>query len=1038
MSYNKKSGPCYSNVSLIKKALFQSNVGKLPFPDIVLYLKLNWNNSGSLAPEKLVEIALNAPKTFFQEDENGLWEVKRQVDSNLDFVISYVQKLHRPFKIKDIYRKLNIQYESHILEQKLASDIRFTQIQETSYWMLSEWELMNDLVYEFMQNSKIKFVKIDEIKTAVMYEYDLEDEKTIFSPELDKRFTVNGKYITIELEMQEEVTSTIDVPEEIKEEIARKSVEIIRYLTSLGNEVKIQDLILSVFRIKANDGKFPVYVEAVELFLLGFSDFSCIGKGRWIFNQAAAEIDIENVLGIKYAVYGSVPVIENENELLKYETQLKELAPFTDIQMKVGQTEHSDDGQNEDQAGYHTLSYYERVKGYFRVPSQLIQHLAEKKQCIGAISAEVEGFEYEWWWSHQNDGYYFYGDGVIDFFSDQLLEVGQKIKIQFLGKDKVQVALLGLDDRYAVEQNRYLDIGRLVDESKAINKSIFTLMCEVLATYPSGMHWTVLLDKVNELRTTTKSTIYNLLSKNDCFEAVTDKKGYWRLNIRKLSRYYVDENDQEIAREFAINAFTQDVINQPTAYTSTNHGDEAVSIDDTEERRLPDEKTQLQSYWNPYDFNKEYEVQPLWNIFSKWAEEQPNFRFVPNLEKENHNNVLVEQITRSYSKLLVRSSRSRSTYSVDRMDLIQEGFFAILSALRTYKHAKGRSFAHHIRRWVAGRLSVHLVNTKTLIRLPVHLVEKIHKYERLHTNSLMLENRKPLINELKMESISKKIPLYALLRNNDYISFEQYWLNEQFNHWKIAEYLDDKTQQVYYKEKSKKCLQRELEELMNAVETDSKEFSDDSFEELVLRRNLKEKLNDLVNTLPERERSIIRLRFGLDNDIQWTLEELSKKFGKSRQRILQIEVKVLKKLKSLAIKKELQIYLQDDALDFRIKKSEANVQSDNDLLELDEDFNNLEDNVKDIYESLEKSMEDQVASLFESESNREYVNNKTINDIEEHFKEDPLSLNGGIEVTSHQDEVRQDNFAGDKGETLGDAALLRLSQRTPKQKARIL
>ncbi|KRF39825.1 sigma-70 family RNA polymerase sigma factor [Paenibacillus sp. Soil787] len=1015
MSYNKKSGPCYSNVSLIKKAIYQSRNGMLPFPDIVLYLKLNWSYESaiSMSTDKLVEMALYAPKSFFHENENGLWEAKKQIDNNLDFIIDYVTKLHRPFQLKEVIKKFSINDELKIFEQDLLSDIRFTQIQDTPYLMLSKWELMNDLVYEYMQRNEIGYIKQEEATKLVVNEYDLDEEMIIFAPNIDKRFSVKGKYMYIVIEVQVDIANTIiAVPEEIKEEVARKSAEILRFIQSVSEDIRTKDLIPAVFNVKANDSKFSIYYEAIEEFLDTFSELSCLTKGRWIFNHSVATIELENKTSSwKYAIYGSVPVIQNINELQQLESQ----QIHNDLP-EQGST-ITEENNVLKQIGYHTISYYERIKGYFSTPSELVTSFNSMNQSIGLINAEVDGFKYEWRWRNQEGAYYFYGDGVVDFFSDYLIEVGQRLKLRWLNEISVGVDLLGEDERYATEQNRYLDIGRLVEESKSVNKSIYTIMCEVLATYPSGMHWTQLLDSVNEIRTTTKNTVYNLLGKNDCFESVKDKKGYWRLIISKLSRYYVDEEGNEIEEDFSQNnadsnsAIKLNIPEKDSAITE-KYIIQKVKSAEGQNRITESGFSEKSKYQDLYDWNDQYEVPPLWEKFPQWAEEQKNLRYEAEIEEVDDDTEKLKLITDAYSKLLVRYAKSRSTYSIERMDLVQEGFFGILRGMQTYKHYKGGSLANHLGQWVFSKISRHLTDSRTLIRYPAHMVESVHKYEKLYSETLLLENRKPTIQELKKALIKRSVPQLAVARNIDYISFEQLWLNndlrssKKLDHWLVAEYIDDKSGKHHYYERTKAQLIRSLDDLTNAIECSTNEdgLLDNSFEDHIVKRELRRKLSDLLEALPVKEQNVVRLRYGFDDGMERTLEEVGKVFGLTRERIRQIELKALRRMKNLGKKLELQIFIQDDILEVQTrifndaKNKEDGCLNESNFEEIvDEIAEVAEEATEDVKETVEKASEE----AFEKQIEAKDIDLKSDDNWAHEINKE--SLNHAVETTQAYD-----------------------------------
>jgi hypothetical protein len=536
----QKAGPCYSNVSLIKKALFQSKYGRLPYHEIILYFKKHWQGriTSTKNIEELVNLALYAPKSFFVEGDSELWSLKYEEDPVLNPVYKYAKSIHRPFKLKEVVKLLNVSDYEYIFQQ----DIRFTSVESTDFWLLSEWELINNLVYEFMQQRDISSAKKDEILKQVVEEYKLGNH-CIFAPELDSRFIKINNTIKIELQNQEDNKEKVEVPVEVKEEVARSSIKIYNYIINSSQEIKVKDLIPDLFKVMAHDPSFSLYYETIEELLSSFSDIVSIGKGRWVSKNNIPQLGHEDIdKKVHYGVYNSKPIINNADELLEANTHVSN---FKSNGQKAITSNLTGIQQSPSKITYLTISYYERIKGYL-FPSNMMTYISLSNKKIGRVEVSVEGSSYGWMLGLKDNKFYFYGDQVFDFFSDFLLEPGHELKLEVVSEGNLKLDLVGFNERYAYEQSRYLDIGRLVEESKSVNKSIFTIMCEVLSTYPSGMHWTELLDKVNDIRFTTKNTVYNLLSRNECFVSLDDKKGYWRLNLSKLSRYYVNEENQQV------------------------------------------------------------------------------------------------------------------------------------------------------------------------------------------------------------------------------------------------------------------------------------------------------------------------------------------------------------------------------------------------------------------------------------------------------------------------------------------------------------
>ncbi|WP_262393487.1 sigma-70 family RNA polymerase sigma factor [Sporolactobacillus inulinus] len=547
---------------------------------------------------------------------------------------------------------------------------------------------------------------------------------------------------------------------------------------------------------------------------------------------------------------------------------------------------------------YNTVSYYERVKGYLNLPTQFISNVEKvKDQYFGKLQLEIEKFIYECWWRIKDDKLYCYGDGIFDFYADYIIKPGHRLKIEFKSDDTININLIGIDERYAKEQTRYLDIGKLAEESNSVNKSIFTIMCEVLATYPSGMHWTTLYDKVNELRMTTQNTVTNLLSKNPCFENLQDKKGYWRLNVSKLSRYYINEENKEVVQ-------TTDLSYKP----ESNVQRKIINKRDYSDR-------ENRSYYkDPHPIDQEYELPPLKDSFRNWAKKQPSIRYNKLVNQAQNQSQLIEIVTKAYSKLLCKFASSRETYSLEYMDLVQEGFLGLYKAIKKYNGKN--SFAHYARTWINQRLGRYKIDKSNLIRIPVHMVEEINKLNKFIDEYLINENKFPNKNEVSEAEINTNAYDYISLYTIDYVSFEQYWgylageSNLTYtNPWYAGELISSNLYRTYYLSKGKKY-KEEIEDLLKIEEQNSEilwtEMSvDTEINEKVLRHILYEFLNKLT----EKEKKVLEFRFGLLDNKERTLEEVGEILGVTRERIRQIEKKALNKLRNLKkIKRTQSLY----------------------------------------------------------------------------------------------------------------------------------
>lgn len=893
----RKSGPVFSNVSLIKRALLQNSKGKLPAHEILVYIKKNWSSgyTVSLQIDELVNMALYARKSFFEEDEDGLWSVKEQKYGHLDKVEKFLREYKQPVTLKEIIKNKLIPKDKKAVSFDLMSDIRFTQVQD-NYWMLSDWELMNDLVHKYMQKNRITSGKRNEIEESVRIKYNLGRSNNIFVPNIDDRFTIKRGEIFIELtEGDELLYKNIEVPAEVKEEVGRHSVAIISYILNKEDEVKTSDIITYILNITPNNTSFSVYYAAVEEFLSTIPAILNLKEGKWIRGKSIPSLELEERLGNHtYFVKNSFPVIKNFDTLFNLTLKNHHEDSKSDDKSK---TKEDNLNSSNNTTGFTTITYYERVKGYFSVPSNLYEFFPSGNGS-GIMEIHADGFVYEWWWGSKQEALYFYGDSVEDFFTDFLVEPGTRLRIE-ARDNSLKVDIAGFDERYSTEQARYLDIGRLAEESKKVNKSIFTLMCETLSTYPSGMHWTALLENVHTVRATTRNTITNLLSKNECFVQVEGKKGYWRLDVRKLSRYYIDEDNKTVEQH------QEKWSNKKTSAKELSDNSQKYHKSPIKELAQTDEE--------------EYGLPEHWRTFSNWAKEQEDGRYQVLQETANNEQELIELVTSCYAKLLCRLAESRETYSVDKMDLVQEGFFGLIKACKNYDGKN--SFAHYAKRWVLSKMLRYLADNNTLIRQPVHLVEKISKWEKL-INLILAEKGEYPIEECIEEELYPNIEEYSLLRRIDYVSFEQYFMylrkkkeedTLNINSWLISPWysrmhIDERTHKFYYNYRLTSLTDKH-ENYFYIEEEDDEFLWGDIADNYLYQSDLKMHIQNLLDCLGERDKKIVQMRFGLINGREYTLEEIGKEIGVTRERVRQIVNSSVSKIKKKAGKLNLQVYI---------------------------------------------------------------------------------------------------------------------------------
>lgn len=201
-------------------------------------------------------------------------------------------------------------------------------------------------------------------------------------------------------------------------------------------------------------------------------------------------------------------------------------------------------------------------------------------------------------------------------------------------------------------------------------------------------------------------------------------------------------------------------------------------------------------------------------------------------------------------------------------DLIQEGNIGLLKAVRRFDYRRGFKFSTFSTWWIRQAITRAIDNQVRTIRLPVHVCSSIKQLEQAQNSLIQELGREPDLNELARKLEWSRDKVHRLLRcGEEPISLEAD-LDEDNGNAKLEETLPHSTP---------------------GTQTDD-----------LARQTLREEVARLLSTLSKREREIIIWRFGLDREVEQTLEEIGKRIGLTRERVRQIESKVLKKLHSLA------------------------------------------------------------------------------------------------------------------------------------------